>query len=149
MGHGGLGLTLFIVSANKIGIIWNFTNILYYVITVIGGVLIQGAIFLVVASLSFYFIKTNNIREVLYWNMRKFAGYPISLFPKLIQMLMIFVVPFAFVNYFPSQFLLHKGDMNQYPEFFIYLSPFVGIILFSLSYLFWRFSLLKYKSSGN
>lgn len=149
IGHGGLGITLFIISINKIGVIWNLHTILYFLLVLIGGVLIQGAIFLIIASLSFYFIKSGNIREVFYWNMRKFAVYPISIFPKIVQYIMIYVVPLAFVNYFPAQFLLMKADMVQYPEMFLYITPIIGIMMYLLAYLFWRISLRCYKSSGN
>ena len=54
IGHGGLGVVLFIISAGNVGITWNFGTILYYVFTVIGGVLIQGAIFLFLATLNIY-----------------------------------------------------------------------------------------------
>lgn len=81
--------------------------------------------------------------------MRKFAGYPISIFHKAIQFFMIYVMPFAFVNYFPAQFLLRKNDMSEYPEIFMYLTPAVGIVMYLLAYLFWRFSIRFYKSSGN
>lgn len=62
---------------------------------------------------------------------------------------LIYVVPFAFVNYFPVQFLLRKPDMVLYPEVFMYITPIVGLVMYILAYLFWRFSLRYYKSSGN
>lgn len=149
IGHGGLGVVLFVFSANRVGINWSFSSVLYYLTAVIGGVLIQGAIFLVVASLSFYFIKTGNIRGLFYGNTRKFAGYPISIFPRAIQFLMIYIVPFAFVNYFPAQYLLGKGDMALFPDAYMYMASVVGILMYGIAYLFWRYSLRKYKSSGN
>lgn len=102
-----------------------------------------------IVLLSFYIMKSSNMREVFYWNMRKFAVYPISIFPKLIQYIMIYVIPFAFVNYFPAQYLLRKEDMAAYPEIFMYISPIVGVCLYLLAYLFWRYSLRHYVSSGN
>lgn len=149
IGHGGLGVVLFIISAGNVGITWNFGTILYYVFTVIGGVLIQGAIFLFLATLNIYLLETNSLKELFYWNARRFAGYPISIFHKAIQFCMIYIVPFAFVNYFPAQFLLRKDDMAAYPEIFMYLTPAVGIVLYLLAYAFWRFSIRYYKSSGN
>ena len=76
IGHGGLGVVLFIISAGNVGITWNVGTILYYVFAVIGGVLIQGAIFLFLATLNIYLLETNSLKELFYWNMRKFAGYP-------------------------------------------------------------------------
>ncbi len=149
IGHGGLGLVLFIISANSVGIVWNPVTVVYYVLALIGGVLIQGAIFLVLASLQFYLIKTNTLKQVFYWNFRRFAGYPISIYHKAIQYLMIYLVPFAFVNYFPAQFLLRKEDMGSYPTAYMYLAPVVGVVMFGLAYVFWRVSLKYYKSTGN
>jgi ABC-2 type transport system permease protein len=149
IGHGGLGVFLFLLSASRIGIHWRPATAAYYFAAIVGGVLIQGAIFLGFAALSFRFIKTESLREVAYWNVRKFAVYPISVFPKFIQGIMIYVVPFAFVNYFPAQFMLRKQDMAQYPECFLYITPIVGVSLLALAYSFWKASLRQYQSSGN
>ena len=126
-----------------------FANACYYLITVAGGVQIQGAVFLFIATLNIYLLQTDSLKEMLYWDMRKFAGYPISIFNKFIQTLMIYVMPFAFVNYFPAQYFLRKEDMAAYPEVYIYLTPVVGIAMYILAYLFWRYSIRFYKSSGN
>ena len=149
IGHGGLGLVLFLLSAGKVGIRWTPGLVVYYLIAIAGGVLIQGAIFLFLATLNIYLLETNSFKELFYWNMRRFAGYPISIFHKGVQALLIYVVPFAFVNYFPCQYLLRKEDMAQYPEVFLYLTPVVGVGMYVAAYLFWRYSLKYYKSSGN
>lgn len=148
-GHGTLGVLLFLFSANRVGIEWNFATALYYIVIVISGVLIQGAIFLIFSSISIYVVETQSLKELFYWNMRKFAIYPLSIYNKFIQSILIFVIPFAFVNYFPAQFFLRKDDMSAYPEFFMYLSPIVGTLLYVIAYVFWKFSLRYYKSTGN
>lgn len=148
-GHGTLGILLFLISANRVGITWDFSTILYYIGAIIGGVLIQGGMFILFSALSFYFVETNSIREIFYWNMRKFAGYPISIYNKLIQGLMIYVVPFAFVNYFPAQYLLRKEDMANYNEVYMYIAPAVGVVIYLAAYGFWRISVKRYKSTGN
>ena len=124
-------------------------TIIYYVLAIVGGVLIQGAIFLFVATLNIYLLETDNLMELMYYNARKFAGYPISIFHKVIQIGMIYVVPLAFVNYFPAQFLLRKEDMAQFPEIYMYLTPLIGILMYLAAYFFWRYSIKFYKSSGN
>lgn len=148
-GHGTLGILLFVISAGRVGIHWDFVTILYYVGAIIGGILIQGGMFIIFSSLCFYFVETNSIRDIFYWNMRKFAGYPISIYHKVIQGILIYVVPFAFVNYFPAQYLLRKEDMADYPAIYIYIAPFVGIIVYAAAYLFWRVSVKRYYSTGN
>lgn len=148
-GHGTLGILLFLISAGRVGIQWNLETILYYIGAIIGGVLIQGGIFIIFSALSFYFVETNSIREIFYWNMRKFAGYPISIYNKLIQTIMIYVIPFAFVNYFPAQYLLRKEDMALYNEAYMYIAPLVGVGIYVIAYIFWRISVRRYTSTGN
>lgn len=149
VGHGGLGVTLFLISASKVNVEWTPMTIGYYLLCVIGGVLIQGAIFLFLATLNIYLLETDSVKELFYWNARKFAGYPISIFHKGIQIFMIYVVPFAFVSYFPAQYVLRKPDMEQYPAIYLFLTPIVGFVMYLLAYFFWRYSIRHYKSSGN
>lgn len=149
IGHGGLGMVLFVISAGNAGITWNAGTVIYYIGALTGGVLIQGAIFLFLATLNIYLLETNSLKELFYWNMRKFAGYPVSIFHKAIQFCMIYIVPFAFVNYFPAQYLLRKEDMAGYPSIYMYLTPVVGVVMYLAAYGFWRYSIRFYKSSGN
>ena len=149
MGHGTMGILLFIISANRVGIEWDLKTIAYYIAAIIGGILIQGGIFIIFSSLNFYFTEVNSIRAILYWRMRKFAGYPISIFNKVIQCIMIYVVPLAFVNYFPAQYLLRKDDMANYNEIYMYIAPLVGVVIYGVAYVFWRISIRHYKSSGS
>ena len=149
IGHGCLGLLLFTYSATQINIDWNAALIAYCVVAIISGVLIQGALFLFIASLSFTLIRVTNIRNILYWNTRKFAGYPLSIFHGSLQFFLTYIVPFAFVNYFPAQFILRKEDLSDFPIIYIYIAPCVGFVLYALSYCYWRYSLRFYKSTGN
>ncbi len=149
IGHGGLGLVLFFFCANKIGVVWTAGTVFYYSITVISAVIIQASLFLLMSCSSFWIVKIDELVSMLYYNTRKFAGYPISIYPKFIQTILMFVVPFAFVNYFPAQFFLNKPDMSQFWAGYIYLTPFIAMILFLLVFLVWRFSLKRYSSVGN
>lgn len=148
IGHGTVGLILFLYTAKNIGIIWTFNNIIYYLIAIISGVLIQLSIWLLSASFSFWTVKTEEIINFLFFNTRKFAGYPISIFPVFIRNFLMFVIPFAFINYFPAQYFLRKDDLNLFWNGFIYLSPLVGFILIFVIFVFWKFSLKHYSSTG-
>lgn len=148
-GHGALGITLFLLSAGRVGIRWNLGLALYYLASIVGGVLIQGALFLIFSTVSFYVVEASSLQNLIFWNMRRFVVYPISIYPKVIQTILIYIVPLAFVNYFPAQFFLQKADMADYPVFLLYLSPFVGILLFGFAVIFWKLSLKRYQSTGN
>jgi ABC-2 type transport system permease protein len=59
------------------------------------------------------------------------------------------VLPYAFINFYPAQFILGKEDYLGFPPVLVYLTPAVGIILFVVAYQFWRVGLNHYKSTGS
>jgi len=149
LGHGVVGVILFMNTAFSVGITWNMQNILFYISVVVGGAVIQASIFMLTACMSFWAIRIENIRNLIFFNARRIAGYPISFYPAFIQKMLIFIVPFSFVNYFPAQFFIRKEDMNLFWDGFMYMTPVVGVVMFVVVSLFWRFGVRSYSSSGN
>jgi len=149
LGHGIVGLVLFFNTAFAVGIDWNWQNSLFYIMAILGGAVIQASIFMLSACFSFWSVRTENLRNLIFFNSRRVAGYPITFYPGIIQKVLIFVVPFGFVNYFPSQFFLHKADGEQFWSGFVYLTPAVGVVMFLLVSIFWKYGVKNYKSTGN
>ncbi len=147
IGHGVVGIVLFMNTAFSVGIEWNLQNSLYYVLALIGGTIIQASLFLLSACFSFWAVKTENLRNLIFFNARRIAGYPLTFYPVFIQKLLIFVIPFSFVNYFPAQYFLKKD--GSYWEGYLYLTPVVGALLFILVFLLWRLGVRSYTSTGN
>jgi ABC-2 type transport system permease protein len=148
LGHGIVGVSLFVNTAFSVGIEWNARNILYYIIALISGAVIQASIFLFSACFSFWTIKTDNLRNMIFFNARRISGYPVSFYPGMIQKLIICVIPFAFVNYFPAQYFLKKAEMSSFWSGYLYFSPFVAAIMFVLVYFFWKQGVKRYSSTG-
>ncbi len=149
VGHGTVGIILLLRTAGSVGIEWNAGNVLYYITALIGGAIIQASLFMLSSCFSFWAVKTINLRNLIFFNSRRFAGYPISFYPAVIQKMLIFMVPFAFVSYFPAQFFLKKPDIEMFWGGYLYLTPVVGAAMFALVYAFWRLGLKSYSSSGN
>ena len=149
LGHGAVGVILFVNTSNSIGIHWNLRNIIYYIVILVGAAIIQASLFMLSSCLNFWAIRTINLRNMIFFNSRRFAGYPISFYPALIQNLLIYVTPFAFVSYFPAQYYLRKEDLSLFWNGFLYLTPVVGGIMFVLVYMLWKSGIKRYSSSGN
>ncbi|HEX2947351.1 MAG TPA: ABC-2 family transporter protein [Clostridia bacterium] len=149
LGHGLVAILLLIKTAGSVGIEWNLRNISVYIAVVLGGTMIQAALFMISSCFSFWTINTTNLRNLVFFNARRFAAYPISFYPKVIQSLLIFVLPFAFVNYYPTLYFLEKPEIPIFWGAIPYLTPAVGILTFGLVYLFWKFGMNHYSSVGN
>jgi ABC-2 type transport system permease protein len=140
---------LFVGAARRVHVQWTAWHALFAALSVLGGTLIQASILLVSAAVSFWTIRTTNLRNLIFFNLRRCAGFPLSVYPALLRLLSVYVVPFAFVNYFPAQYLLKKPDGYAFPWIFAYAAPAVGVALFAGALLIWSKGLARYSSAGN
>lgn len=149
IGHGLIGVVLFIYCAGAVGVPWTPMTILSAVVFLASGVVIQASIFLFSASLSFWTIRSTSIRNILFFNARRYAGYPVSIYPAVIKAMVIYVVPFAFVSYFPAQFFLARPDGYDFPAALLYMPPAVALTMAAMSAAAWSIGLRHYSSVGN
>lgn len=149
LGHGVLGIILLRSTASQLQIEWTAGQIGFYLVMLMGGALIQASIFMLASSFCFWTVKVTNLRNMLFFNSRKIAAYPLSFYPGIIQKVLIFVMPFGFVNYFPAQFYLEKPEMNVYWKGMVFLNPLVAAVMFGIVFLVWKQGLRRYSSTGN
>ncbi|WP_366945228.1 ABC-2 family transporter protein [uncultured Metabacillus sp.] len=69
--------------------------------------LIQAAILSIIGAWSFVVVRTGFLFS-LFFRLKDFISYPISVYGTLVQITIIFLVPLAFVNYYPSAFYFRK-----------------------------------------
>ncbi len=120
------------------------------VLVAIGGALIDLGISLAVATISFWFVRVDTLRWVVMSLEQDFTRYPISIYTRGVRVVLTFIFPFAFMNYFPATFFLHKTDVGLHlnPEIGL-LTPLVGLAWLTVSYGFWRVGLRHYQGTGS
>jgi len=128
----------------------NLTFVLYVPLVAFGGALIDLAITLAIATMSFWFVRIDTLRWVIMSLEQDFSRYPISIYTRSVRFLLAFVFPFAFMNYFPAAYLLHKTDNGLFlaPQIGL-LTPVVGAVWFLAAYAFWRRGLNRYQGTGS
>lgn len=116
----------------------------------LGGALIDFGIQLAIATAAFWFVRVDALRWVVMSLEQDFTRYPISIYTRGVRIFLTFVFPFAFMNYFPATFLLHKTDgaLALAPQVGL-LTPAVGVAWFALAYAFWRLGLNRYEGTGS
>jgi ABC-2 type transport system permease protein len=125
--------------------------LLLFIATVVaGGALIDLGISLAVATLSFWFVRVDTLRWAVMSLEQDFTRYPISIYARGVRLVLAFVLPFAFMNYFPATFLLQKQEsgLGLNPEVGV-LTPAIGLAWSAISYLFWRRGLRHYQGTGS
>ena len=124
--------------------------LLYVPLVALGGALIDFGINLAIATASFWFTRIDSLRWVVMSLEQEFSRYPISIYQRGVRVALAFVLPFAFMNYFPATFLLHKSEdgLHLNPAVGL-LTPLVGIAWLAAAYAFWRVGLNRYQGTGS
>ena len=122
----------------------------YVPLVAVGGALIDFGINIAIATLAFWVVRIDTLRWVVMSLEQEFSRYPISIYQRGVRVVLAFVLPFAFMNYFPATYLLHKSEdgLHLNPAVGL-LTPAVGAVVFVLGYAFWRIGLNRYQGTGS
>ncbi|ODP30359.1 hypothetical protein PTI45_00220 [Paenibacillus nuruki] len=149
LSHLILSLVAMFIALANLNVSLNFFQTLFFIIVILSGSLIQGAALILISIPSFWVVENSMLKDVLFFQAKNFIRYPISIYPGIIQILLTFVIPYAFINFFPVQYFIQKNDFTFFSPVFQFLSPLVGVVLFILAYILWRIGINNYKSTGS
>jgi ABC-2 type transport system permease protein len=135
-------------AAANVRVDWIF--IVFVPLIVLGGALIDLGISLVVATCSFWFVRVDTIRWVVMSLEQDFTRYPISIYSHGVRIVLAFVLPFAFMNYFPATYFLQKAEIGFHLNPAVgLLTPAIGAIWLGAAYAFWIAGLRHYQGTGS
>lgn len=147
-GHVVLCIIIFGICFKNLPIEWSLIQVLWFIVVISGGVLIQTSIMMITGTISFWVIKTSVVTTIIY-SFRSFIEYPISIYDKWVQIVLTFVIPYAFVNFYPAQYFLGKRGETLFHPSFMYGTPVLGIFLFTCALVFWNYGIKHYRSTGS
>jgi ABC-2 type transport system permease protein len=143
-----LGFFVVAIIANHMAVTFGF--VLLVTLIVLGGALIDLSIGLIISTVAFWFVQVDALRWIVLQLEQEFTRYPLSIYSKGVRLLLAFVIPFGFMNYFPASYFLHKADNGLgLPLAIGLLTPAIGIVFLAVAYLFWRVGLQRYQGVGH
>jgi len=126
----------------------NFISMIWLIISLIGGTFIFAGIMLIQIIPSFWTIKTDSIGK-MDWVFQTVSRYPLTIFAKSLRIALTFIIPYAFINFYPAQIFISNGEFLAGPSFVKYMTLPIGILFFSIMYFIWKKALQHYGSSGS
>ena len=139
-----LGIALVVVTTINLGISMTVFNLFALLSFIFIGIFVFTALKLLTSSTSFWLKDAYPLMQITY-NISDYTKYPLLIFPKAIQLIMTFIIPFALISYYPALYLL---GTYSYPFVMGYLS----LVTFTLIYfaLFvWKKGIKHYESAGS
>jgi ABC-2 type transport system permease protein len=149
IGDLGVAVMLFAGAISRVDVAWTPGRIGYLVAAVIGGTLMEAAIFTTLASVSLHAPAT------LYWSvwledlLATFGNYPLSILPRLVGGVLTFLLPIAFIAYFPAAVITGHQNTVGVPAMLAAAAPLIGLVAFVASRRLFLVSLRHYKGMGS
>ena len=143
------GLVSLIVASSLLYIHWTIVSIGMLLLVAIGGCLIEAGLFLMMNSLAFWFTDAQRFRFALRTFNDYFTLYPLTIYNVGLQVLLTFIVPVAFIGYYPAALFLNRTGEIPFTPLFAYGTPIVGVGIFSLAYWIWKLGLRSSQSTGS
>ena len=129
-------IIIMMIALCHLSIDWNLMKILTLLLMILSACIIFFCIFLVAASYCFYTVQGLEVRNVFTDGGKHMAQYPIGVFSKGFVWFFTFIIPYAFVNYYPLLYFLGKEESFFYGFspllVFLYLIPCIWIFYLGL-----------------
>ncbi len=145
------GLGQFAFGAGTLIYAWYHIGVPVTIVTILQAVffLITASLFMIAimnfAAATCFWIQGSGYVMVILFRFKDFAKYPASIFSGIFKVIFTFLIPIAFVAYYPSLVLLTPEAV----PLLSWLSPVLGILFFYLSYRFWMLGVSKYDFTGS
>ena len=148
VGRIAQGLVIFLIALQMTDIQWTTTKIIYLPVVILSQVLFFGGLFIIGATITFWTYESIEVINIFTYGGAEMMSYPMNIYPDWMRKIFTYILPAIFINYFPALFFLDKPDPLNYPFYVIFLSPGIGIGIFSIGLIFWRYGLKQYQSTG-
>jgi ABC-2 type transport system permease protein len=128
---------------------WTWDRVLLMVVMPVSGTVIFCSIFILFASYQFLAQEAAEMANAFTYGGNTLTQYPLTIFPAEVIKGVTFIVPLAFVNWYPSLRILDRADPLGLPEVVQYASPLIALLLCLVTALVWRLGIRSYRSTGS
>jgi ABC-2 type transport system permease protein len=143
------GLAVYTGALHANHVRWTTGKVLLAVLAPVGGAFFFGAIFVLSASLAFWWVDSGEIGNGFTYGGRDFTSYPTSVYQGWFRDLFAYALGFGFVAYQPALVLLDRSDPLGLPVWAGYASPLVCLPATLVAAGVWRSGVRHYRSTGS
>jgi ABC-2 type transport system permease protein len=149
IGRMAQGAFVLAIAVSLLDMAWTPAKIGFALITVAGGILFFMGLFIFGSGISFWTVDSLEAMNVITYGGNFMTSYPMHIYQDWLRSIFMFVIPMAFVNYYPSLWLLDKPDPLGGPPWLAFLAPFVCLAVFLVGVRMWWFGVRHYQSTGS
>lgn len=142
-------VVIFIYGCKASGFVWSLSNIIKLLLVIFGGVLIYASYFTISGSVAFWTKRSRSLLGIGWALLERTTQYPLIIYPRFVQIIFTFILPFGFISFYPSCDFLGKDERFILPAGLAIWTPVVGVLMFILAHSIFNLGLKKYEGSGS
>ncbi len=135
-------------ALSSLQIAWSVERVAVLLGAIVTGVLIFIAIWVTFICVAFWTVEGREVANAFTYGGVTLAQYPIDIYDRWLRTFFAYVVPVAFVAYFPALFILGKPDPLGFPAWLSFISPLVAIAAALAALTVWQWAVRHYRSAG-
>ena len=127
---------------------WTAGRAAMLIVMIPAGTLIFASVWIATICIVFWIIDGQEVSNVFTYGGQYLTEFPINIYDRWLRRFLAYVVPMAFVAYFPSLYILGKADELGLPFWLQLSSPLVALAAAGVASLVWRRAVRHYQSAG-
>ena len=148
LGRIAQALTILVYALVRLDIHWTLGRVLLLPVTIVSAMLIFAAVWVAAICIVFWSVEGRETANTFTYGGQFFSQYPITVYERWLRRLLAFVIPMAFVAYFPALSILGRPDPLGAPDWLRFCSPLVAVVACIVAGVVWRFAVRHYRSAG-
>jgi ABC-2 type transport system permease protein len=148
VGRIAQAIAILVYALARLDIDWTLGRGVLLPVAIVSSAVIFGAVWVAGTCIVFWSVEGRETANTFTYGGQFFSQYPINVYESWLRRLLAFVVPMAFVAYFPALYLLDKPDPLGAPEWLRLCSPLVAVAACAVAGFVWRFAVRHYRSAG-
>ncbi len=135
------GAAIMVYSIVKMDLYIGFVQVAVFLLAIVFGIILYMGFEVFYSSIVIMIVQIGRLDELMY-QFSRFGEFPVNIFPKTFQTILITVVPFAVWVNIPANALLNRLDYT------IFITFVFCVLFFYVSLKIWNRCIKKYSSAG-
>jgi ABC-2 type transport system permease protein len=148
LGKAFQGAAVLAIALAQLDVAWSAGRVAVLAVALAAGVVIYAGVWIAFSTITFWLIDSQEVANAFSYGGNFVAQYPVTIFGPWLRRLIVFVVPIAFVSYFPALYVLDKQDELGFPQALQFVSPLVAVGTLVAARIVWGTAVRHYRSVG-
>jgi ABC-2 type transport system permease protein len=148
LGRAAQGLIVLGYALATAEIAWDPARVAVFALMIPSGTVLFASLWVAGMCLLFWTVEGAEFTNAFTYGGQSLTQYPLDVYSAWLRRFLAYLVPTAFVAYFPALFVLDRPDALGLPRILDFAAPVVAALSACVAGLLWRGAVRRYRGGG-